>query len=457
MTGRLRRWSLWLGLICSAALAIRVAYVFLAHNPIHVAGDAYQYHYGANALIDGRGLVNAFSLRTSGLVRQTALHPPLYTMALAVPSAIGWRSALDHQLWSCLLGTITVALVGLVGRRLAGPPTGLMAAGIAAIYPNLWRFDGQLEVETLSLVTAALALLCAYRLWRRPSLPAAVLLGLACALAALTRGEGLLYLPLLALPTALAIRRLRLGQRAALVFVAFLAAAATLAPWVGFNLGRFDQPVLGTGNFGVTLAAANCGPTYSGPGIGYWSPGCLEKDAPPPGDESDDSRYYSRAALGYVGSHLASLPAVVAARVGRAFDLYHPVSQLRLEAYAEGGDLGASEAGLVMYYLLLAASVAGAVMLKRRGLMQLPLLGLMATGLVTTSVSYGITRYRISAELALVLLGAVGVEGLSTWLRSGGADWRAAPTSVPPDPQGTAQRQLELVGVPGPRPVDGPL
>lgn len=404
-----RRWWAWLALVCGAALAVRVGYVLALFNPIHVAGDAYQYHNGANLLVDGKGFIDAWTYAVTGASRQTVLHPPLYVIALAIPSALGLRSALDHQIWSCLLGTATVALVGLAGRQLAGRRAGLIAAAIAAVYPNLWIFDGMLAAETLSLLTTALALLVAYRLWRRPSIRAAIGLGVACALAALTRGEGLAYLPLVALPVVLVIRRVSLGRRLALGGIAALAAGASLAPWIGFNLGRFERPVL-TGRFDVAFVAANCNAAYFGPGTGYWSLACFPKAAPPPGDESTDAGYYTRVGLDYVLGHLGRLPVVVLTRIGRAFDLYHPMGQLRLEAYAEGRDLAVAEAGLASYYVLVAASVAGAVLLVRRRVPLLPLLGLVATAVVTVATSYGITRYRVSAELVPVLLGAVALD-----------------------------------------------
>ena len=45
---------------------------------------------------------------------------------------------------SALVGTVTVVLVGLLARRVAGERAGLIAAAVAAVYPLLWLADGSL-------------------------------------------------------------------------------------------------------------------------------------------------------------------------------------------------------------------------------------------------------------------------------------------------------------------------
>jgi len=37
-----------------------------------------------------------------------------------------------------MLGAATVVVVGLLARRIAGPRSGLIAAGFTAVYPNVW-------------------------------------------------------------------------------------------------------------------------------------------------------------------------------------------------------------------------------------------------------------------------------------------------------------------------------
>ena len=142
----------------------------------------------------------------SGLHRAAAEHPPLYIVFLAIPSVLGMKSVLAHLLWSCLLGTATVWLVGLLGRAVGGARVGIVAAAIAAVYPNMWAPDGMLEAETLSMFAVTATLLLAYRYWQQPSWRRLVLVGIGCGAGALARSELILLVPLLVVPLVWATR-----------------------------------------------------------------------------------------------------------------------------------------------------------------------------------------------------------------------------------------------------------
>jgi asparagine N-glycosylation enzyme membrane subunit Stt3 len=63
-------------------------------------------------------------------------------------SFVGLKTALWHRLASCVLGAITVGLVGLLGRRLAGDRAGLIAAVLAAFRAACGRdFAPELKVS----------------------------------------------------------------------------------------------------------------------------------------------------------------------------------------------------------------------------------------------------------------------------------------------------------------------
>ena len=105
-------------------------------------------------------------------------------------SKLGFDSPVDHRLASCLLGVAAVVLVGILARRVAGDRAGLIAAGLAAVYPQLWINDGMLISESMYVVFIALTLLCAYRLWDSDKWTDAALLGAMIALSALTPPRG---------------------------------------------------------------------------------------------------------------------------------------------------------------------------------------------------------------------------------------------------------------------------
>ena len=85
----------------------------------------------------------------------------------------------------CLVGVAVVVVMALLGRLLAGPTTGLIAAAIAAIYPGFWINDSLVMAETPTTLMVA-ALVCAvihHR--RRSSLLSAAVMGALLALASL--------------------------------------------------------------------------------------------------------------------------------------------------------------------------------------------------------------------------------------------------------------------------------
>jgi len=95
----------------------------------------------------------------------------------AIPSLLRLDTFLDHQIWSCIIGAGTVVVVGVAGREIAGARVGLVAAFLAAVYPNMWFYDSVVMSETLILLTTARAILIAYRFARRQSFGFAVGLG----------------------------------------------------------------------------------------------------------------------------------------------------------------------------------------------------------------------------------------------------------------------------------------
>lgn len=420
-----RRWLRGLVAIAAVGLAIRLVYVLAFENPAALVGDSNYYHDAANLLADGKGFIHpVFYMQFLRGPIQAADHPPAYIVALAIPSRLGLRSVLDHQLFSCLLGTATVVVVGFTGRRMAGERAGLIAAALAAVYPNLWLNDGLVMSETLTMLTAAVTVLAAYRFLQEPTARRAAVLGVAVGVFALSRSEAVLAIPLLVLPAALiAARRVRRRQ-VTYAAIATGAALAVLAPWVGYNLTRFDHPEVITTSLGWTMLNANCSSVYHGDRLGYWDYRCGGKVSGPEisiGDPSSDDLVYRRRAQRYIAAHLVDQPRVVAARIGRTFGFYRPRQQLDLDHLENGRQREAGTAGLLMYYALLPFAVAGAVISRRRQVSIVPPLALVVMVVVTVALTFGQTRYRANAEVALVLLAAVAIDAMATARSSAGS------------------------------------
>jgi 4-amino-4-deoxy-L-arabinose transferase-like glycosyltransferase len=410
--------------IALGGLALRVTYVLALRRGIWMANDSYFFTEGANLLAEGRGFIQPMVAQL-GVVEQAADHPPLYLLWLAIASVVDPRygaSPTVHMLWTCVLGAGTVVLCGLIGRRLAGPRTGLIAAAIAAVYPNLWLHDGVLMSEPMGIFTVCLVLWSAYRFWDAPTFARVAWLGTSCGLAALARSEFLLAIPLLVLPLVVMRSRAWL-VRARWLAVGGATALATIAPWVVFNYTRFEEPVYMSTNFVTALAAANCDSTYYGDRIGYKDWDCAvaahesaaaRVDNWDEFDASQRDEHLRPEVTRYVRDHEKRVPLVVAARLARILKLYGVGQELDIDDRVHLHDKWVVYAGLVSWYLLAGMAVAGGVVLRRREIPIYPLIAVVAIVLIAAALTFAQTRYRAPAEPVVVLLAAVAADA---WLR----------------------------------------
>ena len=391
--------------IAFAGLLIRVAYTVLIGQDTPGVGDFFYYHGIANELAAGRGFIDPF-VSTDAMPYPSALHPPLWPLALAAASELGATTLLAHRLVGCLIGAAVVAVIGLLGRKVAGESVGLLAAAIAAVYPTLVAADGSLMSETLYGLWVALMLLLAYRLLERPGTGRAAALGAVIGLAALTRGEAVLFVFLLAIPVAW--RGGRSGRTTRIV-ATVAATALVIAPWTLRNWIELDRPIPISTNESTLIAGANCDATYSGPDIGFWRLDCIS-DRKPGLNEAEQAEIWRREGRGYAEDHIGRLLAVVVpVRLLRTWDLY----QTRRQAgFAEGRSLRVTQAGVIVYFLLLVLAAWGVVLLRRRGAPLLVLLAPFVVVCVSTAAGFGLPRFRQAAEISIVVLAAVAVSGL---------------------------------------------
>ena len=401
---RSRRFAAALGAIALVGLAVRITYALLTEDWQELQGDALSYHLTAEHLADGEGW------RRPEVDVPTAEFPPAQSTLLAAATLLGLGGVLEQKLVLCVVGAVTVALIGLLGRAASGSErVGLIAAAIAAVYPPLWVMSGTLLGETLYGLLLVSALLAAYTAWRDPTTPRFAVLGALVGVAALARGEALGLVVLVLLPLAwVPARRVRPALPLALAGIA--AFALVLAPWTVRNLVTFERPVLISNNASGVWVGANCERTYFTEEIGSWRFDCYGER--PPGDESEQFAEYRRRGVEYLRDHLDRWPVVVAARLGRLYDVYRPWDQGVFFAGIEGRHPRATKLGLVAYWCLVPFTIAGAVLLRRRGR---PLLILLAPVVLVTLVAiatYGVTRFRFAAEPSFVVLGAVAVDAL---------------------------------------------
>jgi 4-amino-4-deoxy-L-arabinose transferase-like glycosyltransferase len=396
---RTRGFGFWLGAIAALGGAIRLAQTLLvAHWPPGIFNDEAYYATMGQLIAHGHGFIRPAEFFSHPSVSlPTAERAPLFSVLLAGLDKIGLDGG-DGRVLGVLTGGCAIIAVGLLGRRLAGARAGLIAAGIAALYPTLIAADGALMTESLYGALAGFALVAAYRLADRPSAGRAVVLGALVGLAALSRGEGLLLLPLLLVPL---LRRPR-GLRAAAV--ALLAFVVVLTPWTVRNWIEFDRPVLVATEGGETLAGANCDQAYHGDRIGTWVFTCVHFS--PTGNEAAELNAAGHRAIRYARHHAGRLPLVAAARVARTWGAWAPFRT------PEGRRPWVMDIGVGLYFLLIPLGIYGFVRLRRRGVPVWILMTPVVTVTVTALISYGSVRFRHSAELTLVVLAGVALDAL---------------------------------------------
>ncbi|MFO7590738.1 MAG: glycosyltransferase family 39 protein [Acidimicrobiia bacterium] len=408
-----RQFFRWLGGIGVAAFVLRVVYT-VGHTAPRDRSlyDSIYYGLQSKALVAGEGFVRPLTDLAN------ADHPPLTTLVIAPATWIFGLTTdtMAQRLTMSVVGTAAVVAIGFLGRAVRGPRVGLIAAGIAAVYPNLFMNDGIVMAESLAALFVALALWAAYRLRLTGSTGAAAVLGVCCGFAALARAELILLAPALGIPMLLGANRGAWRDWIRPVLTVGAVTALVVSPWVVRNLVVFEEPAfLSTGD-GLVLTGANCDEVYEGPRIGFWSLACAGKSS-----KTEDAAVLSSrqrdAALDYMGEHLDRLPAVVAARVGRVWGIFRPVQTLRFSEF-EGRSHAPAMSGLVMYWILAGLAIGGVVVQRRRRALVWPLLVPVALVTLIAAVGYGTIRFRVPAEVSIVVLAAIALDAL--WQRRRG-------------------------------------
>jgi 4-amino-4-deoxy-L-arabinose transferase-like glycosyltransferase len=405
-----RRFAVRLGLVALVAAVVRVAFVLAVTRHDKHLYDSIYYELQARTMVDGWGFfTDPFQImHGTGRILQAADHPP-FTVLVLVPAA--WLGPqLYMRLTMVLLGVTTVVLIGLIGRRLGGDTVGLVAAGMASVYANLWINDGLIMSEPVGvLLTTALLLVGLRVLHAGPTWPTVAALGLLGGFGMLTRAEFVLFIPFLVVPVLWVGSGRDLRRAAGVVAGAGLVTLLVVGPWVAFNMSRFDRPTVISTNDGLALRAANCHRTYYGSHIGWVDvfPPCAAFDVD--AEQSVIGARNRSDALRYMRSHATRIPLVALARLGRTWNVFN-FNQTITFATNEGRPVWASRLAAVSSWLLLPLAGVGAVALRRRRQRIWPFgVVFVAVHAALALWAGGLLRYRASAEPVLVLFAAVGL------------------------------------------------
>ncbi|MBV8949925.1 MAG: glycosyltransferase family 39 protein [Actinobacteria bacterium] len=407
LRGNGKRFAVPLAGIAIFAFAGRLTYVLAFSDQLHFGLDTVWYQLSAGTLALGKGFVDPGRFYSTGATVATAFRPPLYSAFLAVVIKTFDGSRETFQIAGCFVGTATVVLIGLLGRRVGGNTVGLCAAAFAAVSPALVGFDASVMTETIYVPLVTAALLALYAAIDRPTAGRWLLVGALIGACILTRGDALLLLPLLVVPGTIVASRTEARRRYLLCLgAAALGAAVVVVPWVLRNDARVGVPTLATLDSGTAIAGTNCHGSYFGSKLGSWDPLCAEIAARPGEDEAAVNRRLTNDGLRYLRAHVTRVPLVVSARVLRLWGVWDPAGEVRLESI-ESRNVVWQVVTLCAYVPIAVLAGYGIFLMRRERARVIPIVSVLASVTLAAAITYGKQRFRAAAEPVLLVSASV--------------------------------------------------
>ncbi len=406
--------SLWL--IISLAVIVRLAFVVIFGSTLSLKTSGYD-DYAVN-LIAGHDYTRFADLHPDSDL------PPLYPFFLAGVYLILGRSAITVALVQIVFDVITIAVLYAIGRRIAGPSVGLIAAALLAFYPYLLFQNLTVNDTGLFIMLLALGIWAAYHVQTGQNWRWVALAGLFFGTAALTKTLVILMLPLLALSwlVRFKLRGLLPITAMGLIFV------AVITPWIVRNTLVQKQFTLLSTNDGSNLYQGN-NPCVADLLLAGWDAqwsNCLNPE--PPGlTEVQSSAWFRDQALAYLSTHVDQIPRLMAAKLITLWSpdiMPHnvpPFANLANDAvlqYETPAFVLARSLHVLYFTPLLILGIAGLYLGWRDHLD----IWLIVSVFITITVAYLIyhpsTRYRSPADPFLFVLSAYGLSRLQIFYKT---------------------------------------
>jgi 4-amino-4-deoxy-L-arabinose transferase-like glycosyltransferase len=427
------------GLVVAAilivALALRIAEVQRTNSTYRPINDAGSYltlaseiaHTGDYSLSHDRGS------GAGGTIGPSAYFAPGYPYFLAAVDLIDGDTArrgdVVHpaRLAQAVLGTITVALIGLVALELFGATAGLIALAIAAVYPVGIELAGVLVAENLLTPLILAAVYAGLRAGRAADTKRALAwiagAGVLTGLATLTHENAVVIaLPLIA---AVWTGRPRFTARAlAAPALLLVVTALMIVPWTIRNEVAMHRFIPVSDETGITLVGTYNAASAANPGVPYkWRlyygiPGerSLIREASHL-TELQLSDKLEHQALHYISQHPAAPLKVAFDNTRRLFELGGTFAW-KATAASISLSIGAARIGVIGLWIVCLLALAGALSKPVRAAPKwvwgVPLL--LAVSVVLVNVET--PRFRAPIDPYLILLASAGLTAATTRIRS---------------------------------------
>jgi 4-amino-4-deoxy-L-arabinose transferase-like glycosyltransferase len=418
-----------IAVILIVALALRIAEVQRTNSSYRPINDAGSYLTLASEIAHtgDYSLSREPGSGAGGTRGPSAYFAPGYPYFLALVDLIDGdetrRDGAVHpaRMAQAVLGTITVALIGLVALELFGATAGLIALALAAVYPVAIGLAGTLVAENLltGLVIAAVyAGLRVRRAARARSAYAWIVgAGVLTGLATLTHENAvLIVLPLIAAvwgrkPHSLAAPALLIATT-----------ALTILPWTIRNAEVMHRFIPVSDETGITLVGTYNAASAANPGVPYkWRifygiPGerPLIRQASRLTEPQIGDKLQSQA-LRYIADHPLAPLMVAYHNTLRLFELEGNYAW-HASAKAMSLPIPLAGAGVFSFWVLCLLALAGAFTKLVRGAPRwvwfVPLL--LALSVVVVNVET--PRFRAPVDPFLILLAAAGLATAAGWL-----------------------------------------
>ena len=418
---RTNAWRWAAGAVIVLALVVRLGYVAITPD-YTIVNDAHDYDVHARSIAAGKG----FALLGPGPSRQTAFRPPAYPYLLAGIYALEGRDRLASadrvvpaRIANALIGTVIVALLGVLCAQVFDRRIAIVAMAIAAVYLPLVLIGGALMSEPLFAAVLLGALVAAMHHRRSAHRWRWVLLaGVLGGLAILTRANAAVLL----LPLVLAVWDARprwswpaLARPVVLVAVAVL----TVSPWTIRNAVKLHAFVPVTTQLGAALAG-----TYNNEARAdtrnpaSWRglpriPELQDIVRTPRWRRTPDATLEKRLrarALAFIAADPGYVAKVVFWNTARALDLAG-LSWSRHTASTVSVTPRWADAGVFTFWLVALVAIAGALTRRAR---RIPLHVAIVPVLLYLSVvflAFETPRYRTGIDPFIVMLAALAVVG----------------------------------------------